>query len=124
MYSAVGRRAPAHCTGLGKAILAFLPQEERRRILEEECERIRSRGFAFDLGEHEEEIRCVAAPIFDHTGYPIAALSVAIPAFRTNQDELRKIGFEVVAAACEVSSRLGCTGRPQRYKGSNGSESS
>ena len=90
---------------------------------ERECERIRARGFAFDLGEHEEEIRCVAAPILDHTGYPIAALSVAIPAFRANQDELRKIGFEVIAAAYEVSLRLGCTGRSQICKGSNGSES-
>ena len=133
MYSAVGRRAPAHCTGLGKAILAFLPQEERRRILEEkgltaytprtitslsefelECERIRSRGFAFDLGEHEEEIRCVAAPIFDHTGYPIAALSVAIPAFRTNQDQLEELGPEVAKAAQGVSRELGFRDQDKR----------
>ena len=126
MYSAVGRRAPAHCTGLGKAILAFLPKEERRRILKEkglkaytsntitslsefevECERIRERRFAFDLGEHEEEIRCVAAPILDHTGYPVAALSVAIPAFRTNGAQLEVIGKEVKCAAVSISVKLG-----------------
>ncbi|HAF70562.1 MAG: Transcriptional regulator, IclR family [Acetothermia bacterium 64_32] len=126
MYSAVGRRAPAHCTGLGKAIMAFLPRDERRRILEErglkpytantitsidefeqECERIRVRGFAFDLGEHEEEIRCVAAPILDHTGYPVAALSVAIPAFRTDAAQLEIIGVEVKRIASAVSSQLG-----------------
>jgi len=126
MYSAVGRRGPVHCTGLGKAILAFLPEEERRRILKEkglkaytpntitsfsefeaECERIRERGFAFDLGEHEEEIRCVAAPIFDHTGHPIAALSVAIPAFRTNHTLLEQFGLEVARAARAISVELG-----------------
>jgi len=129
MYSAVGRRAPAHCTGLGKAILAFLPRDERQRILKEkglkaytantitsvseferECERIRARGFAFDLGEHEEEIRCVAAPILDHTGYPIAALSVAIPAFRTNRDQLEELGPKVARFAQRISWQLGFKG--------------
>ncbi|RLC71399.1 MAG: IclR family transcriptional regulator, partial [Chloroflexi bacterium] len=118
--------APAHCTGLGKAILAFLPKEERRRILKEkglkaytsntitslsefeaECERIRERGFALDLGEHEEEIRCVAAPILDHTGYPIAALSVAIPAFRTSQAQLEELGPDVAKAAKQISVKSG-----------------
>jgi len=126
MYSAVGRRAPAHCTGLGKAILAFLPKDERRRILKEkglkaytsktitslfefeaECERIRERGFAFDLGEHEKEIRCVAAPIFDHRGYPVAALSVAVPAFRTDIDQLKIMGKEVWLTAVRISANLG-----------------
>lgn len=126
MYSAVGRRAPAHCTGLGKAILAFLPRDERQRILKEkglkaytantitsipeferECELIRARGFALDLGEHEEEIRCVAAPIFDHTGCPIAALSVAIPAFRIDRDQLEELGPKVVKVAQEISRKLG-----------------
>ena len=126
MYSAVGRRAPAHCTGLGKAILAFLPQDERRRILaqkgmrkytantitnlkefEAECKRIREQGYAFDLGEHEEEIRCVAAPILDHTGRPIAAISVAIPAFRADLARLKDIAPKVEAAARAVSEKLG-----------------
>lgn len=128
MYSAVGRRAPAHCTGLGKAILAFLPKEERKRILtqkgmhrytvktitnlkdfELECKRIREQGYAFDLGEHEEEIRCVAAPIFDHTGRPIAAISVAIPAFRADLARLEALAPKVKAAAVAVSRKLGYT---------------
>jgi len=126
MYSAVGRRAPAHCTGLGKAILAFLPEEERQRILKEKglkaytpntitllsefergCDRIRERGFALDLGEHEVEIRCVAAPILDHTGRPVAALSVAVPAFRTDEAQLEALGPEVVQATQEISRKLG-----------------
>lgn len=120
MYSAVGRRVPAHCTGLGKAILASLPQDKRRRILEEkelkvytantitsiedferECERIRARGFAFDLGEHEEEIRCVAAPVLDHMSYPVAALSVAIP-----ESGSYIIGVQVKRIALAVSIQL------------------
>jgi len=128
MYSAVGRRAPAHCTGLGKAMLAFLSPSERRRILEKkglraytrrtitslvsferECKKIRREGYALDLGEHEPDIRCVAAPIFDHTGRPIAALSVAIPAFRTDQNHLENLGPEVVQTAQAVSAKLGYT---------------
>jgi len=127
MYSAVGRRAPAHCTGLGKAILAYLPSKDRHDLLkrkglrrytdrtiislsefERECEEIRKRGYALDLGEHEEEIRCVAAPIFDHTGQPVAAVSIAIPAFRTDLDHLHVLGPKVQEAARSISRKMGC----------------
>ncbi|MCL6450092.1 MAG: IclR family transcriptional regulator [Acetobacteraceae bacterium] len=95
MYSQVGRRAPAHCTGLGKVLLAYLPQEEVERIialrglpvytrntiaspeaLRAELEEVRRRGYAIDRGEHEDLIACAAAPIRDYTGKVIAAVSV------------------------------------------------
>lgn len=136
MYSAVGRRAPAHCTGLGKAMLAFLPPSERKMILEKkglraytertitslaaferECEKIRKKGYALDLGEHEPDIRCVAAPIFDHMGRPIAALSVAIPAFRAGDKEhLQELGPMVVHAAQAVSNKLGYSRKLKEVK--------
>jgi DNA-binding IclR family transcriptional regulator len=96
MSSMVGRRAPAHCTGLGKALLAWLPagvldQVIQRRGLQAFTARtltsaeelrnhlaiVRQRGYSIDAGEHEELVRCAAAPVFDHTNHALAAVSIA-----------------------------------------------
>src|SRR5579883_1836502 len=88
----VGVVAPLYCTALGKAVLAFLPEEERERIvgaltlraytprtvggreaLRRELERIRVRGYATDVQEHEGDVRCVGAPVRDGRGYPVGA---------------------------------------------------
>ena len=101
MYSSVGRTAPLHCTGVGKAILAFQPPEVVEHVIEhltftvftpttlrtadellQELAAIRRRGYAFDLGEHEEEVRCVAAPILGPQGVSLGGLSISAPAFR------------------------------------------
>lgn len=82
MYSQIGRRAPAHCTGLGKVLMAYLPDAalseiiERRGLrrftsktitspkeLRDHCALIRQQGYALDTGEHEDLIQCAAAPI-------------------------------------------------------------
>ncbi len=126
MYSAVGRRAPVHCTGLGKAMLAFLPQSEQevilcsrelrrytprtltdREALTRELASIRERGYAMDLEEHEEDICCVAAPVLDHCGRVVAAMSVTMPAFRTTNERLAELGVHVRAAGMSVSEKLG-----------------
>jgi DNA-binding IclR family transcriptional regulator len=92
----LGRRAHAHATGLGKALLAHASEEEvaaylaRHELkkftsttltdaaaLREELRDIRQRGFAIDRGESQPDTRCIAAPIFDYTGRAIAAVSVA-----------------------------------------------
>jgi DNA-binding IclR family transcriptional regulator len=95
MHSLIGRRSPAHCTGLGKVLLAWLPapvldQIIRRGLrtytsrtisspetLRNHLALVRQRGYAIDDGEHEELIRCAAAPVFDHTGQVVAAVSIA-----------------------------------------------
>jgi len=95
MHSLIGRRSPAHCTGLGKVLLAWLPapaldQVIRRGLrtytsrtisspdmLRNHLALVRQRGYAIDDGEHEELIRCAAAPVFDHTGQVVAAVSIA-----------------------------------------------
>lgn len=101
LVSKVGKRRPLHCTGVGKIILAFSPEDLLTRVLEEpglprytpttitdtvklrrELERIRTRGYALDNGEHREDIACVAGPIFDVHGAITAAVSVAGPSFR------------------------------------------
>lgn len=101
MSSRVGGRAPAHCTGVGKALLAYQKPDLIRshykkqgltrftdttitelEVLMQELEGIHQRGYAFDKGEHEYEVRCIAAPIFDLSGDVVAALSISGPSAR------------------------------------------
>lgn len=127
MSSRVGAGAPSHCTGLGKAMLAYADPEAVRSHfgraglkvftdntlntlddLMQELERIRARGYSFDRGEHEAEVRCVAAPVFDGKGAAIAAISVAGPISRMEPLEVNvDLIDRVRQAAAAISSRLG-----------------
>jgi DNA-binding IclR family transcriptional regulator len=126
MVSRVGRRLPAHCTGLGKVLLAHLDEEEQEKIikekglcrftestitdkkkLREELSKIRHQGFAEDGGEHEKDVHCVAAPIKDHRGEVIAAISVSLPAFRMNTSKKRKLKETLIQMGENISKRLG-----------------
>lgn len=125
IYSSVGKSAPIHCTGLGKAILAFLPESRRERLIEkqelqrftpqtitspsklsEELEDIRKSGFSVDNKEHEEEVRCIGVPIRDHGDKVRAAISVTVPSFRMNLQELKEYVPEAKETAREISSKL------------------
>src|SRR5579883_1523161 len=122
----VGVVAPLYCTALGKAVLAFLPEEERERIvgaltlraytprtvggreaLRRELERIRVRGYATDVQEHEGDVRCVGAPVRDGRGYPVGAVSVSGPAQRMPLRRLGELGPRVVEVAEAIGRRLG-----------------
>lgn len=124
--STVGRRAPVHCSSLGKAITAFLSGQEAEEITRDrelkaytrrtitklssfrkELKKVRDRGYAVDDEEFEEGLRCVGAPIQDHTGKVIAAISIAGPAFRLKDDRLPALAQAVKKAAAELSGRLG-----------------
>lgn len=126
MISAVGRRVPVHCTSLGKAMLPFLLEDERHALirarplvpatkysltdpeaLERDLAEIRVRGYSLDLEEHEVDICCVGAPVFDHTGNPVAAISVTMPKFRTSMERLHELGTEVKGVAGALSAKLG-----------------
>jgi DNA-binding IclR family transcriptional regulator len=125
MASRIGSRAPAHCTGVGKAILAWLPAAAVAELvagglpavtantitdpdrLRAELARIRDRGYAIDDRENEPEVRCVAAPIFDHTGAVAAALSVSGLASRMTVARVRELGPVVAATAGRISRELG-----------------
>jgi len=126
MYSAVGKRAPIHATGLGKAVLAHFSDEEIEQYVEQkglknytdstitnlsdlkkELEEIRNNGYAIDNKEHEEEIVCVAAPIFENKEGVIAALSVAAPASRKSVKDMEHLAPLVVDHANSISSSLG-----------------
>jgi len=126
MSSFVGLRNPMYCTGVGKSILAFLPDDEMRGIwsrtvpirftsstittledMEAEILRIRQRGYAIDDEEHEAGVRCVAAPILDFNGNPVAAISLSAPAVRLNDAEIEKYAPMVMEAAGNISRYFG-----------------
>jgi len=127
MFTAVGASAPAHTTGSGKAIMAFgAPDELHRRYagreplarltprslttieaLEQDFARIRRRGYAVDNEEHEDGVGCVACPVFDHTGAPIAAMSVSGPTSRILHADTGDLGALVRRHASDTSAALG-----------------
>ncbi|MFF0449605.1 IclR family transcriptional regulator [Streptomyces sp. NPDC004609] len=125
MFSRIGNSAPAYCTSVGKAMLAHaapetvdlviangMPAHTPRTITTAEQLRaalseIRQQGYAVDDIEHEEGIRCVAAPVFDHAEACTTAISVSAPADRLPAEHLPKLAPLVIAAANEISTRLG-----------------
>lgn len=126
MHCVIGTRNPLHCTALGKAILAFLPREERtalldrislraytpntitdRVTLEEDLELTRARGYAIDDMEIEEGINCIGAPIFDHTGRVVAAISTSGPIYRLSLAQLHGLSEAITRASRTISSKLG-----------------
>lgn len=106
MRNILGERAPMYCTGLGKAMLAWLPDSEARfgplnvRFTERtitdrgqlaaELERVRARGYSIDNMEHEHGVKCVAVPIFSHAHELIAAVSVSAPSLRMGNETIER----------------------------------
>lgn len=126
MHSKVGRRAPMHCTAVGKAILSTLPEEEVRHILKvkgmpgfthrtitdpdkliEQLREIRKTGIAMEAEENEVGILCVGTPIFDYSGRAIGAISVSGPANRLREKGLERIGSEIRKAGLDISAQMG-----------------
>ncbi len=129
MRSRIGYRVFAHCTALGKAILAMLPEAAVDQLirerglprftpntivdalaLKEHLRNVRAQGFAVDDEEHEEGIRCAAAPVMNHVGNVVGALSVSGPTLRITRQHLETIGGLVKEAAVRLSSSLGYSG--------------
>jgi DNA-binding IclR family transcriptional regulator len=126
--SRVGELQPVHSTGLGKALLLdhdeeswenfFRAENSAQRTpeaLAEWLERMRTyarAGYAFDLEENEDQIRCVAAPIRDVAGRIIAALSVSSAAQYMNDQRMETLTKDVVETARRISEDLGWTGKP------------
>ncbi len=126
MHSRVGKSIPLYCTGIGKALLADLPKEERdaaldamelvpftentiktRAALVEELAAITDSGVSLDREEHEEGIMCIAAPVRDYSGSAVAALSVSWPLFRYAADREAEYVDAVKTAARRISELLG-----------------
>jgi DNA-binding IclR family transcriptional regulator len=121
----VGRRAPCHATGVGKALLAFLPPPEQAallarirlerftsRTITQRSELIvdlalaRARGYALS---EEEHLVAVAVPVLDHHGVPIAALGLLGPRERLSEDRLHSTGRSLMEASRRISGNAGQT---------------
>lgn len=130
MHSKVGKRAPMHCTSVGKAILAHLPSSVVLEILErrgmamhtehtitdkdqflKELIQVKQKGYALDLEENETGITCIAAPIFDHLGKVIAAISISGPTIRMTDERMESLQDRMIEIGKQISARLGYVSR-------------
>lgn len=126
MITRLGSRAPLHASGVGKALMAWLPDDDLERVLAErgldrvtvntlsspsELRRamaeIRQRGYACDREEHAIGLHCVAACIHDELGTPLAAISVSGPVARIPDERLDALGERVRDTAAEITAQLG-----------------
>lgn len=130
LVSATGRSLPAHCTAVGKMLLASLPEHELRsripddtvlaamtansitdtKALHAALAEARERGLAVEESESNLDASCVAAPVRDRAGQVVAALSISVPGSRWTPDRRGELEELVVHGAAELSIRLGHRG--------------
>jgi DNA-binding IclR family transcriptional regulator len=127
LVSEVGASLPAHCTALGKSMLAFMPREYVMTMyenlndwtqltsnsiasmekLEKTLTETRKRGYALDVEEAGEGIVCVAAPVRDATGVPVAAVSLSGLAAQVRRTRMHELGRLIKDETQEISRKLG-----------------
>lgn len=126
MASRLGVRAPLHCTAAGKVMTAWLWESALQEAFGEEpfqsftprtittwpalltdLDRVRAQGYALDLEEYEQQICCLAAPVRGRDGRVVAAVSVSRVASRFPLEDPSAIAETIVAAAEDLSRRLG-----------------
>ncbi len=122
----IGSREPLHASSVGKCLWAFSSEEKREKIFAEvhyerftehtitdeaelraELERIRTTGYAIDDLELSEEIRCVAAPVFNHDGEAQYAIGISGPAYRMKDQRLLTVASGLKNVAMKISEHLG-----------------
>ena len=122
MFSSAGKIGPAYCTGVGKAMMAYLEEPELSLILDQqsyhkftektlvtqeslraELREIREHGYGFDREEHEPGIICVAVPILLNSGRPLGALSVTSSKERQSLASLERLVPRIEQAAKAIS---------------------
>ena len=126
VISKIGQRGPVYCTALGKTLLAFQSEDEQSRIIHkirmapltsrtitskqklvEELRGIRKQGYALDRREIEEDVECIGAPIRNHIGDVIAAISISGPQKKIGTPMERQYVSQVTEAAALISSKMG-----------------
>ncbi|KAA6464790.1 IclR family transcriptional regulator [Acidobacteria bacterium AB60] len=126
MITRIGASNPVHCTSVGKAMLAFLPEDRAAEIirrtrferftnrtiatadaLKTEIEKTRRRGYAVDDEELEEGLRCIAVPVLDGQRQPVAAVSVSGPSFRVTAQKLPSIANHLLQCVRGISTDMG-----------------
>lgn len=125
MFTKTGATAPLHCTGGGKTILAYKPEEVRNEIMNRielegftdntivdkeafiaEMDKIRKDGYGYDNEEREVGVSCIAAPIFDLSNDVIASISISGPTARFTDEAKEKWIEETLNIASQVTERL------------------
>jgi DNA-binding IclR family transcriptional regulator len=144
-----GTSNPVYCTSMGKAILAFLPEEEVEQVIAnlkfvrytentlgtredllKSLEKVRRRGYAIDDEEIELGVRCIGAPVFNQDHRPIAAISVSGPTLRITVQSVPALAERLLRCSREISASLGSQPRKRshhlssllRYSASQGPE--
>lgn len=129
MYSRIGNIAPLHCTGVAKAIVAFLPPEDRERVVSSidfvahtdntimstddyhaELLATVERGYATDHLEHEPWVNCIAAPVFEASGQVIGSVSITTTILSCDYDTLLSMVPQLFEASFGISAEFGWTG--------------
>jgi len=126
MSSFVGLRNPMYCTGVGKSILAQMPEQELEEYwastefqrftpttitelgpMKRELEKVRRQGYAIDDEEHDAGVRCIAAPIFNWEGTAIGAVSISTPPARLTEATIKRLAPRLMETTAEISHLLG-----------------
>lgn len=125
-FTSLGTRVPLYATGVGKALLSQRGEKEikaylkrtkfiaftektfvKKAMLIDEFKKIKDKGFALDNEERETGIRCIAAPIFDHTGQCNSGISVSGPTLRIIDTRIEELGKSVKKYAGLISNEIG-----------------
>ena len=128
MVSQIGKSGPIYCTGVGKALLAFQPQEviddilantdlyrftkntiTSKDLLLQELSKIRTNGYAVDVEEHENHIGCIAAPIWNNENKVIGSISITAILINKKFEEVLKYKDLLINECQKISKRLGYT---------------
>lgn len=134
MSSKIGSSNPVYCTSLGKAMLAFQPEETIEKIVSsirftrytpktlcsreklfEHLGTVRRRGYAIDDEEIELGVRCIGAPILNEDGWAIAAVSVSGPTSRITPQNARALAQRVLTCCREISGSLGTRAKKKSH---------
>ncbi|MGI9380940.1 MAG: IclR family transcriptional regulator [Methyloligellaceae bacterium] len=123
---AAGRSNALHATAIGKAILAWLPEAEIARVVEENelhrftehtitdieklfdnLRHVRRNGYAIDREEYQHGVMCIGTAIRNYTGAVLGSVGCCLPVMRANPDYLERIRFNVMRCAATISEKLG-----------------
>ncbi|QKJ88655.1 IclR family transcriptional regulator [Paramixta manurensis] len=132
LVSSIGARLPAHCTALGKALLAWLPDAQWQHYLaagplealtahsitdpqqlDQQRRDIVAHGVAWERCESNPDVACVAAPVWNAAGENIAAMSISVPITRMSETRFTELQAVVIAGALQLSAQLGYRGLAQ-----------
>jgi len=128
----LGKTDAAHATATGKAMLAWLPEDDMRRVLShgltrftpkticewpsliEALRHVRRNGYAVDDEEYQPGVICIGAAIRDHNGAVVGAISASTPTMRANDEHLSLVREQVCSAVRALSAELGGPGTQAR----------